>query len=515
MARHHYYYYPALVMLLALLAAACTNLPDDYEKSNSSALHDTTSTTLGKSVARVAAQHPGESGFVLLRYGRDAFNLRVALSDVAEKTLDVQVYIWEADETGRIFAERLLRAANRGVRVRILVDDLGLRTSDNIVSAMDAHPNMEVRIFNPFANRSSNLFEFIFDLGRVNHRMHNKIFIVDNSAAIVGGRNIGDHYFGVNQDTNFRDLDIGAIGPIVPEISNVFDYFWQGEWSYPIEALVATPPTAEEVSRLHERFQVDIEAGSYPYDIEQDQAELLRDIADTSGEFIWAKGEIVWDDPAPQEKLDDPNDRNRIATNLQEKVVSLRQSLDIESAYFVLGDSSIELIQNLIDKGIRVRILTNSLASNDVLAAHAGHALYREEILKTGAELYELRPDSNVIKKTWRGESRAGLHTKALVFDQESIFVGSYNLDPRSANINTEAGIYVESQELATQLLEYMKVGKQPDNAYQLFLDEQGDLVWTSLEDGVEVHHHVDPHSSWGQRLLARFFGMLPIESQL
>lgn len=493
----------------------CSGLPEEFEKSSSSALRDNTSTTLGNNIAKIAANHPGESGFVLLRYGRDAFNLRVGLTDIAEKTLDVQVYIWEADETGRIFAERLLQAADRGVRVRILVDDLGLRASDSIVAAMDAHPNMEVRIFNPFANRNSRVFDFIFDLGRVNHRMHNKIFIVDNSAAIVGGRNIGDHYFSVNQDTNFRDLDIGAIGPIVPDISEVFDHFWQGEWSFPIHVLVESPPSNEEVKLLQTRLRTEIESGSYPYDIEQDQAALFQYLADNSGQFIWARGQIVWDDPAPEDASSGPANRTRIASSLDGKVKTLKHSLDIESAYFVIGDGGVAEIQELIDRGVRVRILTNSLASNDVLAAHAGHAQYRKKILKTDAELYELRPDSAVIKKTWVGESRAGLHTKALVFDEESIFVGSYNLDPRSANINTEAGLYVESEELAAQLLEYMEDGKHPENAYQLFLDDRGDLGWISLENGEQVRYEVDPHSSWGQRFMTRFIGLLPIESQL
>jgi putative cardiolipin synthase len=504
-----------LLAVVFLMATGCASLPEDYHKTKSSALPDPESTSLGADIAAVAAQHPGESGFALLRYGRNAFNLRVALSDLAEKTLDVQVYIWEADETGRIFTERLLRAADRGVRVRVLVDDLGLQASDEKVAGLDAHPNIEVRIFNPFANRDTKFLDFVFDLDRVNNRMHNKTVIVDNSAAIVGGRNLGDHYFGVNPDTNFRDLDIAAIGPIVRDISTVFDHFWRGDWAVPIAALVDDPPSAEDAQALFAELRTQAQSGNYPYDIERDQAQMRRELAGATGLFTWARGQIVWDDPAQQESLENTAGSSRIISNLFDKLEKVQTSFDVESAYFVLSERSLDAIRDLVDRGVSVRVLTNSLASNDVLAAHAGHALYREEMLQAGAELYELRPDSVVIRKTWEGEPRAGLHTKALVFDGESLFVGSFNLDPRSANINTEAGLYVDSRVLAAQLLEYMEDARRPENAYRVELDESGELVWTTREDGVEVQYDVDPHSTWGQRMMSRFIGILPVESQL
>ncbi len=485
-----------------------------YDKPESSAIVDPGSTRVGAYVEKLAAEHPGESGFAILRYGRNAFNLRIAMADLAEQSLDVQVYIWEVDRTGRLFAERVLRAADRGVRVRILVDDLGLQARDEGVAALDAHPNIEVRIFNPFANRGSKVLDFLLDTDRVNNRMHNKTVIADNAMAVVGGRNMGDHYFGVNPETNFRDLDIGAIGPIVPEISGVFDYFWRGDWAVPIAALVDKPPAADEVRAMYVNLRADVQASDYPYDIERDQADTLSELIDTRN-YTWAKGQIVWDDPARQQELEAIANSGKLASAFYDKINTLQHSIDIESAYFVPGEPGVEAARELVERGVKVRILTNSLASNDVIAAHAGYALYRKEMLEAGAELWELRPDSRVIKKTWVGQSRAGLHAKAIVFDRKSVFIGSYNLDPRSANINTEAGLYVESEALAAQLLEYMAVGRLPENAYRVELDGHGDLVWITDDGGVEVRYTADPESTWGQRMMAGFIGILPVRSQL
>ena len=230
-----------LLLLIGLLFTGCASVPRDYPRTSSTAFQDYQDTSVGQLFEEAAVQHPGESGFSIIRYGRPAFTARIELTELAEKSLDLQYYIWEADATGRILAERLIRAADRGVRVRILVDDINLAGRDAAVAAMDAHPNIEIRVFNPFANRDARVFDFAFDLDRVNHRMHNKIMVMDNAVAIVGGRNIGNHYFGVATDANFRDLDIAAAGPVVREISKVFDYFWNGDWAVPISALVERP----------------------------------------------------------------------------------------------------------------------------------------------------------------------------------------------------------------------------------------------------------------------------------
>ena len=501
-----------LPLLLTMLVSGCASLPTDYPRTESTAMQDYQSTLMGQRFAAAEAEHPGESGFTIIRYGRNAFSTRIAMSDLAEKTLDLQVYIWETDETGRILAERLIRAADRGVRVRLLVDDMGVGASDESIAAMDAHPNIEIRIFNPFANRKTQMFDFMTDLGRVNHRMHNKIMIMDNSFAVVGGRNIGDHYFSVNPDTNFRDLDIAVAGPVVRDISNVFDHFWSGNWAVPITALVDRPYTEADLQSLIVRVREKIAEGGYPYSIDDDVTDLRVTIVALGDILIWAPGRVVWDDPASIKETGEAGD---MVAALRKKLGTVQEALIIESAYFVVGDNGVARVKALVDNGVRVRVLTNSLASNDVLAAHAGHANYRKELLEVGAEVYELRVDSSVIKKTWTGESTAGLHTKALVFDDETLFIGSFNLDPRSANINTEAGVYVESPELAAQVLAYMDEGVLPENSYRLMLDDNGDLVWITENDGVEVRYDKDPLSTFGQRFMSGFIGILPVESQL
>ena len=501
-----------LCVVLIVLASACASLPENYPRTESTALQDHRSTTMGKRWAALEDQNPGKSGFEIIRYGRAAFTTRLGMIDRAEKTLDLQVYIWEADETGRILAERLVRAADRGVRVRLLVDDMGKGPSDQAIAAINAHPNIEIRIFNPFAHRGSITFDFVTDLSRVNHRMHNKVIIADNSFAVVGGRNIGDHYFSVNPKTNFRDLDIAAVGPMVRDVSDVFDHFWQGKWAVPIAVLVEKKYTEEDLRAGVAQLRQSIAAGSYPYNVDDDLERLAAHFEKIEKEIVWARGVVVWDDPQTAAKT---GETEEIIKALRTKLTTVDTAFMIESAYFVIGDRGVENLSKMVDKGVEVRVLTNSLVSNDVLAAHAGHANYRKQLLEAGIEVYELRPDSGIIKRQWEGEAFAGLHTKALAFDYESVFIGSFNLDPRSAAINTEAGIYVESPELAARLQAYMDEGVEPRNSYRLKLDDDGDLVWITENDGVEVRYDKDPLSTFGQRFTSGLIGILPVEGQL
>ena len=501
------------VVLTLLLAAGCASLPEEYPRSASTAFPDYLDTSIGRHFEEAAEQHPGESGFAIVRDGRNAFTARIAMVDLAEKSLDAQYYIWEADATGWILGERIIQAADRGVRVRLLIDDITLAGRDAGVAALDAHPNIDVRVFNPFANRDRRGIDFVIDLDRVNHRMHNKILVVDNALAIVGGRNIGNHYFGVATDANFRDLDIAAAGPVVREVSGVFDYFWNGDWAVPISALVDRPYTEKDLKTTRDTVRELILEENYPHPLDEDVDALHGELGSIRDQFIWAPGLMVWDDPANIEK---GIVEGTMLMQLRRKLDSLQEELLIESAYFVMQDRAIETLRGLNERGVRVRVMTNSLASNDVVAAHAGHAKRREELLETGVELYEMRPDAGVIqKKVISGESNAALHTKALVFDRDSVFIGSFNLDPRSASINTEAGLYVESTELAGQVIDYMDEGVLPENSYRVLLDEDGELLWVTVIDGVEVQFHQEPETGFWDRFVSGFIQMLPVEHQL
>ena len=502
-----------LLLLTCVLFAGCATVPKEYPRTTSTAFQDYLDTSVGQLFEEAAQQHPGESGFAIIRYGRQAFTDRIALVDLAEKTLDAQYYIWEADATGRVLAEHLMQAADRGVRVRLLVDDINLGGRDAMVAAMDAHPNIEIRVFNPFAYRSARLFDFLTDLGRVNHRMHNKIMVMDNALAIVGGRNIGNHYFNVATDANFRDLDIAAAGPVVREISTVFDYFWNGDWAVPIAALVDRPYTEADLRATRITVRDWLAENPYPYPLDQDVAALRSELSSIRDQFIWAPGRIVWNDPAA---IEQGIQAGVIFKEFDKKIQTLQKELLIESAYFVVRDRALEIAKQMTDRGVRIRVLTNSLASNDVVAAHAGYAKRRKGLLEAGVELYEYRPDSMVGKtRAWRGESKAALHTKAVVFDRESVFIGSFNLDLRSSDINTEAGLYVESPELAEQVIAYMDEGVRPENSYRVMLDQDGDLYWVTEVDGAEVRYYEEPQTTFGQRFMSGFIMILPVEQQL
>jgi len=506
-----------LLAVLLILAGCATTLPTDVQRTPSAAIVNYGTTSTGQLFEEAALRHPGKSGFAIIRKGRPAFTGRIAMTAMAEKTLDLQYYIWEPDTTGRILALRLVEAADRGVRVRILVDDNTLTGRDSPIAAIDAHPNIAIRIFNPFAHRGSRLFGFLTDLDRVNHRMHNKLVVVDNALAIVGGRNIGDHYFGVQTDANFRDLDIAAAGPIVREVSGVFDRFWNGDWSYPISALVDRTYTEADLRDTMATMREMISKEQYPYPLDDDVESLIGQFEEIRDSLIWAPGQVVWDDPSSIEE-------GKEAAVMQEAIYRKLETLDnellIESAYFVLRERGIQVAKKLHEKGVRIRILTNSLASNDVVAAHGGYATGRKQLIENGAEIYELRPDAasgTVTEKRYfaGGKSKAALHTKAIVFDREFVFIGSYNLDPRAAEINTEAGVYVESPELAQQVVAYMDEGVLPENSYRVELDDGGNLVWITEKDGQEVRYSNEPESTFWQRFVAGFVKMLGIEDQL
>jgi putative cardiolipin synthase len=469
---------------------------------------------MGRYLAEAAGRHPGESGFSIIRDGRTAFTARVALTELAEKSLDVQYFIWEADETGRILAERLLRAADRGVRVRVLLDDINIHGRDAVVAAMDAHPNIEIRLFNPFAYRGFPGFEYLSNFNRVNHRMHNKLMVADNAVAIVGGRNIGNHYFEVSTDANFRDLDIAAGGPVVREISSVFDHFWNGPWAVPVAALSDRPYTETDLRTAFEAVRKRISDDGYPYPIDRKVSDLKTRLTAIFDGFIWAHGSIVWDDPAA---IVAAGKTQTMLESLHRRVDRLERELLVESPYFIPRDRAIQKLKALRERGVRVRVLTNSLASTDVIAAYAGYANRRKQFLDTGAELYELRPSAGSISKRFAAMtgSKAALHAKVLVFDRKDVFVGSFNLDPRSADINTEAGLYVESPELAEQVAAFMEDGVSPLQSYRVLLDDDGKLYWLAEVDGREVRLDEDPETSFWQRLQAGFIGLLPIEEQL
>ena len=488
----------------------------DHLRRVSTAFEDPASTRLGQFFGPAAEKHPGLSGFSLLSHGREAFIVRLALADLAERSLDMQYYSWDGDITGRIILDSVMKAADRGVRVRLLVDDPFYKSSDSVKAALDAHPNVEIRLFNPLTNRRWSALDFIVDFGRVNRRMHNKLMVADNAAAIVGGRNIGDIYYGVNTIANYRDLDVLAVGPVVRDLSAVFDRFWNSRSAVPIAAIVNRAHGAADLDAILMRLRETIAAADYPYPIDRDLDELAARGVELRDNLVWAHGRVIADDP---ETIAPGIESDHVVAFIRERVARLKEELLVESPYFVLPATAQATVKMLHERNVRVRVLTNSLASNDMLPAHSGYAKTRRRLLENGMELYELRPDTDAFRPGWSlrsGRSPAALHTKAMAFDREAVFIGSFNLDPRSAVINTEAGLYIESPELAERLVAYMATGVVPANSYRVLLHPNGDIVWeTAKDDGQRILYRNEPETGFRRRFVAGLWKLLPIDSQL
>src|SRR4051812_28930334 len=357
--------FPAVAM--ALLLGACAAVNWDYPRVASSAFAHPETTSVGALFEQAAGRHPGLSGFSLVQFGENAFLARLAMIDLAEKSVDAQYYIWDSDTTGRILASRLLRAADRGVHVRLLIDDqYQTEHRDSVVALIDAHPNIEVRLFNPVANRFWRKASFLADFSRVNHRMHNKLLVIDNAMGIVGGRNIADMYFGVGADHNYRDLDVLTAGPVVGELSASFDMFWNSRSAVPAGAAVEELPAANDLAGARAGLEEKIAAAGEPYPMYKNVEEVRARLLQIRDNFTWAPGHVFVENPS---RVETAVASGIIHQALSERVSQVERELLIESPYFVLPDPVIERVGQLTARGVTVRALTNSAASNDVMAA--------------------------------------------------------------------------------------------------------------------------------------------------
>jgi putative cardiolipin synthase len=511
-------------LLICLVLSACASLPQNLEREASFALRDTETTQLGESLQDDLADHPGLSGFYLLDSGLDAYVARAVLAYSAERSIDAQYYLWHDDLVGNLLIDAFLNAADRGVRVRLLIDDMALNSDKDIGAvALDAHSGVEVRVFNPFARKSARWLQFVTRFDEVSRRMHNKSFTADNQLSIVGGRNIGNEYFEADPDLAFADLDVLAVGPVVPEISSSFDLYWNSELSYPIASLIDQVSSSDDLvtmRNLLSEFVEQQDGSTYLQALRNsDMATRLRN---DQLEFDWGDSQLLVDDPAKIRAARDQTQLHLI-TQLADYFDELTAELIIYSPYFVPGREGVEYFRELRARGVRVRILTNSLASTDVSAVHAGYAKYRKYLLQAGVELYEidvaLTPEQRrARKKATGGSSNASLHAKSFVLDRERVFIGSLNLDPRSVVENTEIGIMVESADIANDMADWFD--ENIDRvAFRLALetnskDEQA-IVWYHREDGVEERYTTEPFTGFWRRFGVGFLSLLPIESLL
>jgi len=507
----------ALVIIFSTLAS-CASVDFDYPKEDTRALSDTDDTHFGKISKELVASHPaGESGFYPMADAIDALATRLLMARQAERSIDAQYYLIKPDVVGNVFIEVLLAAADRGVRVRLLLDDILTKGYDAGMMALDSHPNFEIRIFNPFANRSARGLGFVTDFSRVNRRMHNKSFTVDNRVTIIGGRNIAAEYFGAREDAKFGDLDVLGAGPVVQDVSNMFDDYWNHSAAAPLPAFAKMTEDPEgDLVKLRERLNESREAiTDTPY-AEAVRRQVGHYLEPTDNELLmWAPYTLAVDSPDKSNKKL-AKDAASITTALKQSILTAQKEVLIISPYFVPRKTGVEVFSTLQKSGVDITIVTNSLAANNQKTVHGGYAPSRKPLLEAGVEIYEVRPDAGVSGSEYVAgkAARATLHTKAFIVDRHDVFIGSFNFDPRSANINTELGVIIHSSELAENMLAGIDL-KIRDNAYEVFLNEKGKLRWREFNGEEVTIHDKEPNTSWWNRFVAGFYRIMPIDSQL
>jgi len=504
-----------LCIIAPALLGACATVDYDFPKAESHAITDTSSTTLGAELAPLVAAHPGQSGFQLQPDGIEALASRLVLAGQAEESIDVQYYLITDDMVGFLFLGSLVKAADRGVRVRLLLDDILTQGYDTGMAALDSHPNIQIRIFNPWKSRGLRALD-IGSYSTLNRRMHNKSFTVDNSITVIGGRNIADEYFGAAKDVNFGDIDVLGIGPVVQEVSDMFDQYWNSEKAMPVPAFADMPDDPDQaLKQLRKRLE-DTEQSAresrYGAAVIADADKFINATEDM---LAWAPYRLAVDSPDKAEKKL-AAEAAKITDTLAEVVAEAEHELTVISPYFVPRKSGVEYFQTLVDRGLDVTVITNSLAANNHGIVHSGYMGYRKKLLKMGVKLYEVKVTASIegVERGGSGAELATLHTKAFIVDREMLFVGSFNWDPRSVDINTELGVVIESPEIAGATAAQVDASLAT-KVYQVELDERGKLQWVD-RSGQELRILTkEPDTTWWRRTKAQLGRWLPIHSQL
>ncbi|MFA0086964.1 phospholipase D family protein [Vibrio sp. 10N.261.51.F12] len=500
-----------LSVLLILMLTGCVSSsidPSRYDKTASYNIVNDQATKLDDYFQRHVPLHSfdEETGFYPLNRGHDALLARLAMIETAQSSIDVQYYIFRDDEAGNLIAWRLFEAAERGVRVRVLLDDMQ-KYDDNDLVRFSSHPNIEVRMFNPHHLRTARSLAMMSDFERLNHRMHNKSFTVDGVTSIVGGRNVGNEYFSIESPVEFSDLDLLLVGNTVRQVARQFDLYWNSDYSIPVEWLteIDTHYTDNDIDRWVDEIGLRDKFNGGIYDFSQ--LPMYDDMINGKLSLYWGKGKLLYDLP------DKPDSKqSTLIDSLGAVVLEGKTSLVLISPYFVPTQKGTEELVKAASDGLEVIIVTNSLASNDVFAVHGWYAKYREALVKGGVQLWEVKSYAE-IKKNWSltGSSRSSLHTKAMIIDKKKLFVGSMNWDPRSAYLNTEMGVVIEQPEYALKAYHDI-LNELPDTAYQVAIKD-GDIIWIDHATGEQLTS--EPDASLWLRFGAWFSGVLPIEKQL
>lgn len=466
-------------------------------------------------VRHLVSEHAGETGCVLFDDNLDAFVIRAISATEAGQTLDLQYYIWNHDLTGKLLGYELLKAADRGVSVRLLIDDMNSHDKDALLSTLEQHDNIEIRLFNPSYARNNwfrRSFELIFRGLSLNRRMHNKAWIVDNSIAIVGGRNIGDEYFDAAPKTNFFDVDTLILGEAVSDVSAIFEQFWNSRFAIPLNKLIKNKEGSLQALRQYIKNIDDHALQETNIYLERlRNSPSILTLLEKRRTVFWTNEVHVYSDPP--EKATGAKQEQWLINQLYPVWRDTQLELKLILPYFVPGNDGVELMSGLKTKGVEIGILTNSLAATDVILVHSGYAPYRVPLLKEGVNLYELMPFSKIKKKLF-GASGASLHTKLFIRDKQTCFIGSFNFDPRSVRLNTEMGILFNQTEMAQELLTLFEQKVKENTSYQLFM-EKNQLCWKDGSEQPPAIWKHEPEVGIIKRIITKVASYLPIESQL
>lgn len=506
-----------LLPAFALLAACVTDARFKEARDASEAEPGLPTAPLVEMANTLAlGRHPEQSGFLLLDRGRDALAWRLFMARQAKTTLDAQYFLWKDDRAGKVYMQALMAAAKRGVRVRVLVDDSMTETDPHYLASFSAHPNVEVRLYKPFGPRHNDYvlrwLDFAADFKLLNRRMHNKLFIADDSVLVVGGRNIGEDYFEYLAPAVFRCRDLLGVGPIAAKASSAFDAFWNSAWAVPVEDMVAPVPDAEDGEAFFAQLsRLVVDNANFPPGYTA-LGEIDAVGASLAQELVWAGARLLLDtvpgaDGSPAKPW---HGSDQLGKRLYQVAAETRDEILVESAYLILTEQTHAGLEKLDAKGVEVLALTNSLASNNHISAFDGYRKQRRKQLRLFHELYEYRPDARSQTALYgdlgpdESIPQFGLHTKTTVFDRKVVFVGSFNLDPRSQHLNTEIGLLVESEALGRQVAQSILGDMAPGNAWRLRIGADGETQWTTEIDGrVEVEPEQEPLASTARRLEA------------
>ncbi len=498
----------SIVLTAAALLNGCATVSFDQPKSESTYFTDTAQTELGQWSTHWVNEHDGASGFYPLTGGMDALAARLGLAERAQKSLDLQYFLMKSDKAGLVISKSLLIAADRGVRVRLLLDDVFTSASDSKLVLLNEHSNIEVRLFNPVSRSGSTSLNFVFDFRRANRRMHNKSFSVDNVVSIIGGRNIGDEYFDLKDGAVFVDFEVLAFGPVVSEISESFDDFWNHSHALPIE-YVAKPNKNESLASYRATtgkdlrvLYDDVYAGAFKNDV-------LQDIFTESRSLYPASAKVIADSPDKLKAKVGP-EHQLLLNELRELLLGAERELIFVSPYYVPLDNGVQFARDVMSRGIEVIMITNSLASNNHIAAHSGYSKYRRDVIRAGMQLYEIRANAGrLMGDNEDGPEQMTLHTKLIIVDRRYLLVGSPNMDPRSLEINAEKGLIIDSEPLARGIAERIDE-LLPNIAYRVVENDSGKLEWQGRIDGQDVVETTEPLASRWRRFKAWFMKIVP-----